>query len=1295
MTASLETVQATSAAAFASSLGINTHMDFSWTNYNNFAQVENALSYLGLTNVRDSIDNPSDPGKFQELNQVLGIKYDLFISPGSAGFTWQLQEIESNANIVKFVEGANESDNWPQTYNGLTGLAATEAEQAALYSAIKSYGPTSNIPVIQASFGQLGTFATVGTSIASDANYANAHIYFGTGNNPADGSWISYVAGLAQGITPGKPTIVTETGYYTEPGNTSGVDPTVQAKYMLDDIMDDWAAGISDTYLYELVDEESDPTNVNSEYHFGLFNSNFTPKPAAIALHNLMAIINSTNGAATVANPGTLTYSLSGLPTSAGSELLQKPDGTFVLALWNDTRLSGPTTQTDITVAPVTVTLTLASPVNYVEIFDPLTGTSAIQSYTNATTIQVAVPDHPVLIEFSQNPLPTVSPGPVIAAPARTLTTPGAQVQVDGLQIADSVSNTVTVDISDTKGSLSITSGGVTQTGQSVSVSGTISVVNAALATLNYTGGTSTGTDTISVVTLDGAGLSSSQTIAVTVDTNPTPPTPSTPVLTMPATEQAIAGSASAVSGISLNDPYAAYNLGALYLNVTDSKGLLSMTDWAGNTILGSGTTSITYQATFINIEAALASLTYQAASAGSDTIAITIYDQVGLSTYRTIAVSTTAATSTSTPTSASTTTSASTPSTSTTTSTSTPTTTTSTTSTQTTTTSTSTTSSTTRTATVMPTASAASVAQNRIASSPTLIAPATGGTVYVAQQGETVRVQAGQAPTTIDNFVSGSAGSTLQVVGSSAPVTTADYHNADILWGIGNYSPLVWDMNGSTLTSASFAGSNMPSVWQVGAVGDFAGNGLSDVLWTPTVAGGSAVLWMTGANGVMTPVSLAQYGPVGTKAWTGDFTGNGKDDILWDFGNSAPVLWDMDGSTVISASFIGQAMPAGFEIAGVGDFDGNGMADILWTSTIPGQGPILWLDSATGITAVNLSQYGQVSTKAWIGDFNGDGKSDILWDRGSYAPILWEMNGGTIIGAEYFGVTMPAGWQIAAVGDLENNGLTDVLWTTTAPGGPGILWVTEPNGQINIQGVAGGAGAPGQAFIGNFTVNGTDVKVGGSTVAVLPGVSGSSLTSNNVVETSSTRDYSALTTGVTASLATKASSVAGDNLAGYTSIVGTGYNDTLEGYQGNSTQPSVLTGNGGSDTYQFRSGDGQVVINNGLAGNNAAAGQLDFLGSLTDQNLWLQQSGNNLVVDVLGTKNQVTITNWFATGDAYAQVGEIEAGGLKLDTQVATLVQAMATFSAANAGFNPQTASVTAPSDTTLQTAIAAAWHS
>lgn len=131
----------------------------------------------------------------------------------------------------------------------------------------------------------------------------------------------------------------------------------------------------------------------------------------------------------------------------------------------------------------------------------------------------------------------------------------------------------------------------------------------------------------------------------------------------------------------------------------------------------------------------------------------------------------------------------------------------------------------------------------------------------------------------------------------------------------------------------------------------------------------------------------------------------------------------------------------------------------------------------------------------------------------------------------------------------------------------------------------------------------------------------------------------------------------------------------------------------GTNDVLNFAKGDGADTINNGLtSGNPTATNELDFGAGIATNQLWFQRSGNNLEIDVMGTKDSVTIANWY-TGSA-AQLQTIKtADGNVLDNKVSQLVQAMASYSVAHAAFNPATTSVM-PGDAALQQAVATSWH-
>jgi serralysin len=192
---------------------------------------------------------------------------------------------------------------------------------------------------------------------------------------------------------------------------------------------------------------------------------------------------------------------------------------------------------------------------------------------------------------------------------------------------------------------------------------------------------------------------------------------------------------------------------------------------------------------------------------------------------------------------------------------------------------------------------------------------------------------------------------------------------------------------------------------------------------------------------------------------------------------------------------------------------------------------------------------------------------------------------------------------------------------------------------------------------------------------------------------------------GGTLSAAAVLAGVMGGSASSGALVVGAGGNDSLTGSGGNDLLVGgagadvlaggrgndILVGGGGTDIYLFGRGDGDDEIVHGLAGSNAATGELRLGAGIVASNLWLARSGDDLAIAVMGTQDSVTVADWFAS--PADQLSEITAGGLRLDAQVAQLVQAMATYSAGHPGFDPTTVTQ-APDDSALQGVIAAAWH-
>jgi hypothetical protein len=99
---------------------------------------------------------------------------------------------------------------------------------------------------------------------------------------------------------------------------------------------------------------------------------------------------------------------------------------------------------------------------------------------------------------------------------------------------------------------------------------------------------------------------------------------------------------------------------------------------------------------------------------------------------------------------------------------------------------------------------------------------------------------------------------------------------------------------------------------------------------------------------------------------------------------------------------------------------------------------------------------------------------------------------------------------------------------------------------------------------------------------------------------------------------------------------------------------------------------------------------------AVAHDHLWFERSGNDLVVDVLGTTQHTYISNWYANGQPWQQIQTID--GFKLDGGIDSLVQSMASFAAAHPAFNPSTTSHTSVTDSyfgsPLATAVSSTWH-
>ncbi len=439
----MSSVQAMSTTAFVGSIGVASHLDDFGTGYtNNYSSLVADLQYLGINLIRSGAVMDFDGGGGQyyadevELAMAAGIKFDLVINDDALSpsyYTTIFDQLETaDPGGIAAVENTNEVHpaDLPSAavFNASLALAI---EPDPLLNGVQIYNYTilSYQPTAFSQEGDLDGSVTMG----------NVHVY---SDNLPPNDFDSWFAPVNLGGTPGVNYAVTETGYETASGlqpdgQAEGGTQDVEANYVLDDVFDLIRNGASEVYIDELYDLGTDPSY--NEDNFGLFTYDGVPKEAAVALHNLTTILADPGATAGTFIPGSLSYSITGLnstldapaleqawnfgilasvaqslPVNGYSLLLQKSDGSFDLAVWQEPEIFDTSLDQELQVPTISSTITLAETVASIEVYDPLLGTTPIATYTDTDQITIGVSDHPIIVEIDpfpgENPAPTTSP---------------------------------------------------------------------------------------------------------------------------------------------------------------------------------------------------------------------------------------------------------------------------------------------------------------------------------------------------------------------------------------------------------------------------------------------------------------------------------------------------------------------------------------------------------------------------------------------------------------------------------------------------------------------------------------------------------------------------------------------------------------------------------------------------------------------------------------------------------------------------------------------------------------------
>ncbi len=284
---------------------------------------------------------------------------------------------------------------------------------------------------------------------------------------------------------------------------------------------------------------------------------------------------------------------------------------------------------------------------------------------------------------------------------------------------------------------------------------------------------------------------------------------------------------------------------------------------------------------------------------------------------------------------------------------------------------------------------------------------------------------------------------------------------------GIGNGTELYLATDNGNFTPVPNFSNQIPdaySTYMIAHIGDFNGDGKSDIYFQPVQSGCNTMLYLATGNGNFTPINIASQiidaFSTHRVVHIGDFNGDGKSDIYCQprgIGNGTELyLATGNGNFTPVPNFSAQISGAysTYMIAHIGDFNGDGKSDIYFQPISSGNGTALYLATSNGnfeyvdITSKFSDKY-TTHRQVHIGDFNGDSKSDIYFQpvsSGNGTELYLATGNGNF---EYVNITSNLGdkyttYRVAHIGDFNGDGMNDIYFQPKELGNGTELYSTN-----------------------------------------------------------------------------------------------------------------------------------------------------------------------------------------------------------------------------------------------------------
>jgi hypothetical protein len=191
----------------------------------------------------------------------------------------------------------------------------------------------------------------------------------------------------------------------------------------------------------------------------------------------------------------------------------------------------------------------------------------------------------------------------------------------------------------------------------------------------------------------------------------------------------------------------------------------------------------------------------------------------------------------------------------------------------------------------------------------------------------------------------------------------------------------------------------------------------------------------------------------VANTAWkivgVGDLNGDGYSDYVWQSSSGDIAAWLMRGATMLAGGLLNYPnVGLKWKVRAVGDLNGDNRCDIVfqhddgWLAVWfmdQGLAPSSLQFVATSTLSLSVPK---MSDSNWIiagaGDINGDGMADIIWQNQANGMLgAWLMNGAQAFAQSGLSVAANTNlnWKIRGVGDIDGDGRADLIWQNIVTG--------------------------------------------------------------------------------------------------------------------------------------------------------------------------------------------------------------------------------------------------------------------